>query len=830
MSDWLRNFDRFSFWLGFLAASLFWFLVGRLVPLFNRWRIQRLEQRLEQRRGREVNDEIRLGNDTLRAVQRLHLGAPMFSLDEVLIPPRLVAPPVPPALYEFTPSQDITDFAIPYTADDPILASYYHAPSLSPADALAGGANLVITGLPGSGKTVALAYLATQLIQSEPGSTSSGSLSPVMVHAADILANAAAAEPEDALLEALSPQISSIPPRRLPGFIRSLLTDGRCLLLLDGYDELSPIQSEPIARWLEQLIGRFPKIRVVTTAHPDTLGRLPALGFLAVPLAAWGPAQRLLLISRWSEQWNRHIAPKTTGMQPADPLLVIGWLLNATAGLTPLELTLKIWAALAGDPIGPGPLSAVESYLRRALASTHPKSRAGIEQLAAQAVLSGQSVIERRQAESWLGGESSPVETPTPPGEAGQAKDGERIRASGVFPDLVACGLLIQHLGEHVSVLNPALLGYLAAHRLTGLHHAGTLIASTEWAGRSTTLGYMAVLESGAEWTAEFYRQSDDDVLNRRLLTIGRWLRLAPEHLPWVAPTLRRLAGLIQNSDTPRGLKARILGILVQSGNPGIPMLLRQMSTASSPTLRSLAALGMGIVRDPKAGPELQRLLKENDSEIFNAAILALVAAGEKDGLEAVANLLISGNESQSRAAAEGLANHAEEGHPTLAEAAEVEDPGVRRAAVFGLGRIPQPWAIQILEKLRAEDTQWAVQDAANQMLQAAEPANRRLPRPLPVLTQLPWLLAFAAERGIGVAPGRPALEMLARVLREGNPDQIEAAVYYLQHRGDESFILPLYQIFFGRRDEIREQAYDALRLLAAMGIELPSPSQFNLH
>lgn len=831
MSDWLRNFDRISFWLGFLAASLFWFLAGRLISAYNHWRIRNAEQRLEQRRGKEINDEIRLGNDTLRAVQRLHLGASMFSLDEVIIPPRLLAPTVPPELYEPPPSQDITDFSIPYTPDFPELLSFYNAPSLSPEEALAGGANLVITGQPGSGKTVTLAYLATRLIGGDGRTESTGGLSPVLVHAGDILANAASPAPLDALLAAVSTQITSIPTRNLPEVLQGLLTNGRLALLLDGLDELAFEQFQPIVQWLEQLLELYPRMRVVAAASPDHLGRLPALGFQPIPLATWGPAQRLMLISRWSDLWNRHIAPKLPGPPAADPLLVVGWLLNATARLTPLELTLKIWAALAGDSLGPGPLAAVESYVRRVLAEGPPKNRLALEQLAAQAVLSGRSVMDRRQAESWLGGGEAPLdESPqTVEMAASSSPDAERVRASGAFPDLVASGLLVARLGEHVSLLHPALLGYLAAGRLSSLQRGAALLAASDWSGRSAALGYMAVMEADADWPAEYYLESEGDLLHQRLLNTGRWLRFAPHHLPWVAPTLRRLAGLLQNDDTPRALKARILSILVQSGNPGIPVLLRQMTGAPSAALRSLAALGMGMVHDPKGSPELLLLLDDRNVEIFTAAILALVAVGEKEGLEAVAALLVSGNEGRSRAAAEALANHAEEGHPTLEEAAGVEDPNVRRAAAFGLGRVNQPWAKRILEKLRSEDTQWTVQDAARQMLEGGGTAQLRLPRPLPAPTHLPWLLAFAADRGMGIAPGKPAQEMLVRVLREGSPEQIEAAVYYLQTRGDDSFVLPLYRYYFGRREESRDNVYEALRQLAAMGVPLPPPSQYDL-
>lgn len=55
MANLLRNFDRISFWIGFLAATLFWWLLARLRPLLIRvWenlREQAATTRLERSQG-----------------------------------------------------------------------------------------------------------------------------------------------------------------------------------------------------------------------------------------------------------------------------------------------------------------------------------------------------------------------------------------------------------------------------------------------------------------------------------------------------------------------------------------------------------------------------------------------------------------------------------------------------------------------------------------------------------------------------------------------------------------------------------------------------------
>jgi HEAT repeat protein len=226
----------------------------------------------------------------------------------------------------------------------------------------------------------------------------------------------------------------------------------------------------------------------------------------------------------------------------------------------------------------------------------------------------------------------------------------------------------------------------------------------------------------------------------------------------------------------------------------------------------------------------LIRLLDDRNPAANRAAILALTAIGDKTSLEAVASLLLTGDESKRKSAAQALTNQPEEGYPTLEEGSTLDDPAVRRAAAYGLGRIRQPWAVAILEKLRASDPQWVVKDAANQMLSAAQEENPRLPRPIPQLTETAWLTAFAADRGVGVAPGKPAYELLYRALAEGSEDQRQAAVYYLSGRGDKSAVMPLYQVYFSSKGELREMTFSALWYLAATGLHLPPPMQFGLH
>jgi HEAT repeat protein len=113
----------------------------------------------------------------------------------------------------------------------------------------------------------------------------------------------------------------------------------------------------------------------------------------------------------------------------------------------------------------------------------------------------------------------------------------------------------------------------------------------------------------------------------------------------------------------------------------------------------------------------------------------------------------------------EALANNVEEGQPALRDGSNMEDLLVRRAVVFGLARVNEPWALEILEKIQLEDQQWLVRNAAVQVMENLKRPKRYIPSPSVPLQDVPWLIDFASKLGIGVAPGKPAVNLIIQAL-----------------------------------------------------------------
>src|SRR5678810_149695 len=143
--------DPLSFAIGFVAGILFTWLLSRSRPLLTQIRENAKEQRQAAQTRRTTGLEDNLRRITLRRAQGMHLASSLFSLDEILQEPRLIAPParVEPGLVGI--QEDIISQTLPYMPAWPELAAIYRAPTLSVLEAIAGGANIVIVGAAGMG-------------------------------------------------------------------------------------------------------------------------------------------------------------------------------------------------------------------------------------------------------------------------------------------------------------------------------------------------------------------------------------------------------------------------------------------------------------------------------------------------------------------------------------------------------------------------------------------------------------------------------------------------------------------------------------------------------
>ncbi|MCQ3937773.1 MAG: hypothetical protein DPW18_12095 [Chloroflexi bacterium] len=834
--------DPFSFFVGFAAGIIIWVIITRARPLWNELRESWREQR-EAAQSRKTNTvEENHRRATLRRAQGMHLAAPLFALDEIILEPLLLAPP--PRVEPGTPPkfEDTITQTLPYLPAWPEIAAIYKPQTLTLPQAISGNANIVIIGQPGVGKTVALAHLASLASNRSESLGAMKEAVPFLVHVADL--NLPVKDVKNLLnplIESAAEHVGAFDYGRLTSFIQNTFKNENALLLVDGYDEITPDEQQVVTEYFKLLLQTHPKTRIVTTGTPEYLDGLIPLGFAPLALCAWTARENLAFIEKWGQLWSQTVAMEAwaqTGPEQVDPLLLNTWLSADNVNLSPLELTLKVWGAYAGDSLGPHVLEAIATHIRRVAPVNTPV--AALETLAMQVIVSAQPVFDPRKARAWVksfeiaedAAEGEGVEEETK--EETKPKKGKKkvekvsTPSSGLLGKMASSGLLVSHPNNRMRFLHPVFAGYLAGQALTNYNAEETLLEQHDWLGKHLAMRYFSVHGDASKLVQSLLEYSRLP-MQRPLFTAARWLRDAPKNAPWRGKIFSALAGILQMEGIPLSLRGQAMAAFVYSNDPAAATLFRQFAATMSFELVQLSVLGSGAIRDTKAINTLKGALNAPSLGVRRAACMALVAIGTTEALEIVAHTLLSGDEEIRRAAGEALANDPVEGHAMLKDGITLNDILLRRAVVYGLGRIREPWAVELLKKAQIEDDQWIVRNAAAEVLDAKAHMELLAPGKLKAPHESPWLVEFAAKQGMGVSPGVPATDILLLALKGEDPDNRLAALPYLKFTPNEGVISRIYEAMYMDEPELREAAFNTLWEIGMSGVKLPHPSQYGL-
>ncbi len=843
-----RFIDPLSFIIGFISASVIWFLAARARPMLEELRKSFAEQNEQARVRKTSSVEENHRRLILRRAQGAHLAAQLFALDEILQEPLLLAPPAAVEPNGAARFEDIVTQTLPYLPAWPEIAAIYQPQTLTLSQALMGDANLVIIGQPGSGKSVALAHLASLAANHSEKLGALQNFTPFYFHVADI--KLTAHDSKDALAvvsEAAARHVPIFDRGKMPSFVQSAFKSREVLFILDGYDEIPQNEQILVAEFFKALLKAYPKTRIVVSGAPEYLDGLIPLGFAPLALCAWNELGAKKFLTQWSELWSRTVALEAwsqTGPEQVDPLLLNSWLTSSSLNLSPFELTLKIWNAYAGDSLGPSVLDSIATHIRRIAPPNTPI--AALETLAMQTIISAAPIFDPYKAREWV---KSFEPTEEPPQEETAAdvtaevnpdaeeasplpknKKSEKIAAPsiGLVEKMRDSGLLVES-HERMRFVHPVLAGYLASLPLADHGAEETLLNQPDWSGKYLAMRFIAA-RGNADRLVQAMLEFSRLPMHRPLFAAARWLRDASKKAAWRGKMFGTLAAILQTDGVPLNLRGQAMAAFAYSGDSNAAVLFRQFASSNSSELARLAILGLGAVRDVKSLSLIEQALESPSSSVKRAACMALTALGTNDALEIAARALLNGEEDVRRAASEALANDPNEGYAMLRDGASINDILLRRAAIYGLGRVRETWATDLLKKIQIEDEQWVVRNAATEVLEMRESGGNLAPMKLKAPHQTPWLVEFAAKKGIGVSPGVPATDLLLLALKDEDPEARLAALPFLKYTPQDVVLKQLYEAMYKDDPELREAIFNLLWELGAAGVKLPHPSDYGLN
>lgn len=823
-----ENFDRLSFWLGFIAASLVWFLAFRLrknwVPVK-----EFITQKFKTIKIKQTSStDGTLRQDVLRRAQNTHMAHTLFALDEVLIVPKLLAPAkrIDPAKPDLIASAQ--PVVLPNLPLVPQFSAQYSGETLAFPRLLRMGVNIAITGFPGMGKSTALAYLASLFAKKDVSLGPLGQYFPIYIHFNDLSSHSSREQdPIKALTKALSWNVSAAQRPQMPGFIQKQIQENKAILLLDGLDEVTDAHYEQALGFLASLLKSRPKLRVVTTASFDRAYGLNELGIEPMPIAGWTRADISHFINRWGTLWNKFFSSnsKSSGHGDGiDELVTVGWQSNSTDFYTPIEWTARLWGAYSGDLTGSRGVDAIASYCARL--QTYGVDLERLEALADRLLTTKQSHITYIDAEKLFSEIIIPAATPASdisfePGNLTQNEvtfqaPEERDKPNGrgsvgerTIDILVDYGLLREGIDEQLYFSSPVTWGYLAALAENSSEFEPSLVLFDSWSVISETLHYRLV-SSKCDWLKD-YLSGDKGPFYFRTIQAGLWMRDLPAKDQNRAQILRYLLQYAKAEETPYQTKLSLLAAASLSNDPAAVQLVRQLAESPDSSIRQMAILCAGMLRDTKSFNSIIAALNDSDLNMRWAACFALVAMETADAKKAAKTVLDRSDEPLRLATAEAMAARPPWGHDILKLSETSADLLTRQAMIFGLLHVHSPWAIDILERVANDDSQWAVRSFASQALEYLQKTRRSNNRQFASASDSPWLIAYSARQGHGVPKGENLIPVLIQVINSGTEDEKIAAVQLLGRFSDKASVDAVKSCLNSQEAELRRAAFDSL-------------------
>jgi energy-coupling factor transporter ATP-binding protein EcfA2 len=178
--------------------------------------------------------------------------------------------------------------------------------------------HMVIVGAPGSGKTTLLKHLALTFVNHKKRRTLSRHIRhayrlPFLLflreHAEDIHTNS-----RFSLIDAIQSNLNRWDRPAPEGWVRSQLSKGKCLILLDGLDEVADATlREEVAQWVQRQMGAYATNRFLISSRPFGYRSNPLSGVMLLDVRPFTFEQ----IERFVHNWYR--ANEIMSSQKDDP-------------------------------------------------------------------------------------------------------------------------------------------------------------------------------------------------------------------------------------------------------------------------------------------------------------------------------------------------------------------------------------------------------------------------------------------------------------------------------------------------------------------------------
>jgi energy-coupling factor transporter ATP-binding protein EcfA2 len=171
---------------------------------------------------------------------------------------------------------------------------------------------LIILGAPGSGKSTLLRHLTLMyaLRRQRQLGRKVPRLIPVLVRLRDVYATILE-KPDLNLVDVVEGVVKGLrktdPLKLRAGWFGRRLRQGRCLVMLDGLDEIPEDEDrQRISQWVDEQLRDYAEVRFILTSRPDAYRRAPLrANVIESEVQPLSPRDRNTFIRNWCRNWRK---------------------------------------------------------------------------------------------------------------------------------------------------------------------------------------------------------------------------------------------------------------------------------------------------------------------------------------------------------------------------------------------------------------------------------------------------------------------------------------------------------------------------------------------
>jgi hypothetical protein len=175
---------------------------------------------------------------------------------------------------------------------------------------------MAVVGAPGSGKTTLLRNAARQACQLRPSRGNRVRDIPILLYLRDHAATITS-EPGVTMATLLRTTLGKMGNDEPPEWFEQQLGGGRCLILLDGLDEVARQEDRvKVSAWADAQVPQYPRSSFVISSRPQGYQSAPVTGAEIVQVCGFTTSQVETFVRGWYRAIERHSTP--TSLRPAE--------------------------------------------------------------------------------------------------------------------------------------------------------------------------------------------------------------------------------------------------------------------------------------------------------------------------------------------------------------------------------------------------------------------------------------------------------------------------------------------------------------------------------